>query len=113
MRAATIIAMLVVMGSSCNNFICGELTGEWKTQLENAKAHAANLKIENTPCEFYYINVTATSKKIDTSAIHSIHKYLYNEKNNIGWQVALVYDVEGKYLFSHRYNDSIYIQKVD
>lgn len=93
--------------------MCGELSGEWKEQFERANATTVSVKAENIPCEFYYINVIITTKHIDTTAIHSIHKYLYNKKSKIGWQVLLVYNTEGQYLFSHRYNDSIYIQKGD
>ncbi|MBX2925919.1 MAG: hypothetical protein KF746_27230 [Chitinophagaceae bacterium] len=113
MKEAVIIILLAFLGFSCNNFLCGELSGEWKKQLERAKANAVNLKIENIPCEFYYINATVTSNHIDTIAIHSIHKYLYDEKSKTGWQVILVHNAEGKYLFSHKYNNSIYVQTGD
>jgi hypothetical protein len=98
---------------SCNNLTCGELTGEWKEQYEKANSVAVDLKVENIPCEYFYINVILKTKVVDTSAIHSIHRYLYNEKNKIGWQVLQVYDVNGKYIFSHKYNDNIYIQTGD
>ncbi len=59
------------------------------------------------------MKVTITSKNIDTAAIHAIHPYLYNQKAKTGWPVLLVHDAEGKYLFSHNYNDSIFVQTGD
>ena len=47
---------------------------------------------------------------IDTSDIHSLHQYLYDEKNKVGWQVLLVHNANGKCLFSHRYDNSIFLQ---
>ena len=98
---------------SCDSTSCGELTGEWKKQYEKANSIAKNFKVESIPCEYSYINLILKSKIIDTSAIRVIHKYLYNEKKSIGWNIILVYDTDGKYLFSHKYNDSIYVQKGD
>lgn len=98
---------------SCNTFLCGELTGEWKQQFENANSKAIKFKIENIPCEYFYINLIMLSNEIDTSSIRSIHKILYNKENRIGWQVIKVYDNNRKYLFSHNYNDNIYIQTGD
>jgi hypothetical protein len=89
------------------------LTGQWKTQFEKAKLNTDNLEVENIPCEFYYIKVVVHNTKVDTSAICAIHKHLYNKNDNIGWQVLLVYDLDKKYLFSHRYNGSIYFQQGD
>jgi hypothetical protein len=110
MKATTIIILFSFIFQSCNYLLCGELTGEWKNKLEKANEFSASLKVENIPCEFYYINVIATTKLIDTSAIHSLHKYLYDEKSKVGWQVLLVHDAEWKYLFSHRYDNSIFLQ---
>lgn len=109
----TIIPVLSVFLFSCSSTLCGELTGAVKAQLENAKAKAPNLKIENIPCEFYYMNVTVTTKNVDTAAIHAIHPYLYNQKTKTGWAVLLVHDAEGKYLFSHNYTGNIFIQTGD
>lgn len=108
-----LIPTLFVLLLSCDNFPCGELTGDQKALLANAQARATNLKIENIPCEFYYMKVTATTKDIDTAAIRAIHPYLYNQKAKIGWAVLMVHDADGKYLFSHNYNDSIFIQTGD
>ncbi len=113
MKKFLIISVFSFLLYSCDSIVCGELSGEWKLQFEKAATATTNLKLENIPCEFYYINVIANSNKIDTNTIHSLHKLLYNQKNKIGWQVLLVYNAEGKYLFSHRYNNSIYIQTGD
>ena len=110
MKATTIIILFSFIFQSCNYLLCGELTGEWKNKLEKANEFSASLKVENIPCEFYYINVIATTKLIDTSAIHSLHKYLYDEKSKVGWQVLLVHNVKGKYLFCRRYNNGIFIE---
>lgn len=102
-----------IVFSSCNSVLCGDLTGEWKQQFDNANVNAGNLRVENIPCEFFYINVIVPIGKVDTFSIHSIHKYLYNQEKKSGWQVLLVYDIKENYLFSHKYNDSIYIQNGD
>jgi len=112
MKATIIIILSSFIFHSCNYLMCGELTGEWKFKSERANKASTVLKVEDIPCEFYYINVMATTKVIDTPAIDALHKYLYDEKK-VGWQVLLVHNAEGKYLFSHIYNNSNYTQKGD
>ncbi len=98
---------------SCSESLCGKLSGEWKRQYDSANKFSAKLKLENIPCDFYYINVVVLDGLVDTASIHKVHKFLYNPKNNSGWQALLVYSNEGKYLFTHNYNDSIFIQNGD
>lgn len=98
---------------SCTSIMCGELTGEWKQQVDDANKKAIDFKIRHVPCEFRDIDMVFLTGKIDTVSVHSVHKILYNEKNKIGWQVIRVYNKDNKYLFSHRYTDSIYVQSVD
>lgn len=109
----TAIILFLFFLSSCSSILCGELTGEWKQMLEKASAVFPELKVENIPCEFYYIDIFISSEKIDTSEIHSLHKYLYDHKSRIGWQVLQVYDSKQQYLFSHRYNNDMFIQTGD
>ena len=113
MKLLIVPAILSATLLSCDNTLCGELSGASKAQYEAAKARATNLKIENIPCEPYYINVIVTTKNIDTATIHAIHPYLYNQKTKTGWPVLLVHDADGKYLFRHNYNNNIFVQSGD
>ena len=109
----TILICAFTLFLSCNNILCGELSGEWKSLYEQTKSKIVNLEVEHIPCEFYYINVIVQNEKIDTLAIHNIHRNLYNTKSNIGWQVLQVYDLKKNYLFSHHFNGKIYVQNGD
>ena len=111
MRVFLIISFLCIY--SCTSITCGELSGEWKMKYERARSFSNDFTIENIPCDFYYINVVVNSPFVDTAAIHSLHNYLYDENLKVGWQVLLVYDADRNYLFSHKYNGTIYIQKGD
>lgn len=98
---------------SCTSIMCGKLTGKWEQQLKEANKNATDFKVKHIPCEFYDIDMVFTSEQIDTMSVHSVHKILYNEKTKIGWQVIKVYDRNNKYLFSHRYTNSIYVERAD
>ena len=108
------LILLSILLNSCNYILCGELTGEWKNQLEKAKTFNKDFIIENIPCEFSYINLTINSNIIDTASIREIHKILYNEEHKVvGWGSILVYDSNHKYLFTHNHRGNIYVESGD
>jgi hypothetical protein len=99
---------LTLLFYSCNSIFCGELTGEWASTLNLVKnKYINNFRIENIPCDFYYINITALNKNIDTALLNTVHKELYNPINKVGWLVLKVYDNKGNFLFVHKYDGRI------
>ncbi len=112
-KCLKVIVCLSLCTYSCSGILCGDLTGKWKKQLDEADKYAVNFKIRNTPCEFYNIDVVFNTKDIDTNSIRSVHEILYDEKDKIGWQVIRVYDRDNEYLFSHKYTNEVFVQKHD
>jgi hypothetical protein len=106
--------IFILFLSSCNRFLCGELPPELKMKINRVNnLYSDYLKVENIPCENFYINVVFHNDKIDTSMVHSVHKILYDKENNIGWPVLLVYNMQEEYIFSHNYENKIYKQSGD
>lgn len=100
--------------TSCDRILCGDLPKELEILQSRANSRFSDyLLVENIPCEGFYIKVMYKIEKIDTSIVHSVHKVLYDKKNSVGWPVLLVHDKSGEYIFSHNYENKIYIQTGD
>lgn len=108
-----IVLLLLIVGlSSCDYFLCGRLDTDLQKMVDTANSTFENyLEIEKVPCEFFYINVLLKTEKVDTNKIHSVHQILYDEKNNLGWNVLVVYDINGKFIFEHSNEGNISLVK--
>jgi len=111
MKKLIVIIVFVNLLFSCHNTICGKLDTKRQNMINavNLK-YKGEYKAEGNPCEPSYVNIKLESDQLDTSLISDIHNLLYNKSDNSGWVTLLVYDKDGKYLFSHGKNGKIYNQ---
>jgi hypothetical protein len=99
---------------SCDNIICGKLDPKRQKMINNVNLkYKGEFKAESIPCEPNYVNIKLELDQLDTSLLFDIHNLLYNKTDNSGWVTLLVYDNNGKYLFSHGKNGNIYNQLGD
>jgi hypothetical protein len=103
--------------SSCGkitNWFCGDLNSFEKQSVDSVnKLYGKYADIEPIPCEYIYVNLQLKTEYVDTTKIEAIHKVLFNKETKEGWQSINVYDVNGKYLFSHSFNGKINIKTGD
>jgi hypothetical protein len=94
--------------------VCEELNGDLQQKRANAEAKYGSLiETEVIPCETRYLNINLKEVSPDKVPFDSIHMLLYDSVKHDGWPTLLVFDPDGKYLFSHSPENKIYKQTGD
>jgi hypothetical protein len=108
------ICFIVLFGVtiySCNNTLCGELSGDWLSLKVNAqKKFSGQFDIENIPCEYYFINIKLKHVVFDSTLLKKLHYELYDSSKKVGWPTFIVYDKNGNYLY-HDVNNGVRYKK--
>ncbi len=113
---AFILFIVLVKGSLyfIDNHLCGELDKELQQMVKKAEgAYGEFFNLSHIPCENNYFEVYAKGTAFDTSLIDSLHLLLYEKETRRGWVTLIVYDKDGRYLFTHSNTNKIYKQKGD
>lgn len=109
-----IVFICFILVNSCSYFPCGSPKDEWQKLLKEAKKkYSDKVEIRIIPCESIYLDIILKDNNIDTLDLDHLHKLLYNQSSKIGWQTINVYNKNGQYIFSHSFEEKIFIQSGD
>ena len=104
--------MSLMLWSSCDYLtrsFCGEFPLHSQEMLKEVKNEfGSQLEMEPIPCEYIYINAHLKQSLNDTALADELHKLLYVDSLNHGWQDIKFYDPDRNYLFTHDYQGNIY-----
>ncbi len=105
--------IFIIVACGFDENLC-ELNKPEKEMLDKAnELYSSSVLVKRIPCEGIYIRVELQNNSVNDSIINNLHKVLHDSTSHHGWQTLLVYDKNGKYLYSHSSNNQKYKQTGD